>query len=267
MSKAWIRAKRKEFTRDVMRDFCNASQRLEEQFAQFESTGNVSFEVLRDLVGEEMNKGLLWRLKDTAHHLFRRNPGERLLGKFLDWSLGYIFHETMKLKEDAYQQQNYSPWFRELEDSELPGLERRLNRELMLVLDQTHESITREITRIRFIMNHCLVMFPHYLADHRDNSMLARFLFDQNRLVRSVFKERYETLTTSIYGDSPELLYLLAAQSLRQGGWLEEADRALSEAEILGPDNPLVKGERTLMDEERTTRNSRRNSNTPAATA
>lgn len=267
MSKAWIRAKRGEFARDVIRDFCSASQRLEEQFVHFEASGQVSFEVLRNLVGEEMNKGLLWRLKDTAHHLFRRNPGERLLGKFLDWSLGYIFHETMKLKEDAYQQQNYSPWFRELADSELPELERRFNNELLLVLDQTHESINREITRIRFIVNHCLEMFPHYLSDHRENAMLARFLFDQNEQVRTVFKERYNDLIRTVYGDNPEHMYVLAAQSLRQGGWLGEAERALGEAEALNPENPRVLGERNLLEEEQRMRNARRNSKAPAASA
>ena len=84
---------------------------LEEQFETFDREGSVSFEVLDDLIGTKMNKGLLWRLKDTAHLLFRNEEGDPLSGRFLDWGMGYIFHEAFKLREDAYQNLNYAPLF------------------------------------------------------------------------------------------------------------------------------------------------------------
>ena len=106
MSKAWIQAKHPEFVRDLFKFFCQSSERLEAQFDSFDDDGAVDFDGLQDLVGSEMNKGLLWRMKDTAHHVFRNDPHSQLGGKFLDWAIGYIFHETIKLKEDAYQKQN-----------------------------------------------------------------------------------------------------------------------------------------------------------------
>ena len=70
MSKSWIKEKKPEFIRDTFRDFCLAGSALEEQFETFDRECSVSFEVLNDLIGSNMHKGLLWRLKDTAPSAF-----------------------------------------------------------------------------------------------------------------------------------------------------------------------------------------------------
>ncbi len=247
MSKAWIRAKRYEFVRDVLRDFCLASQELETRFQEYDRSGYIEFEALRDILGLEMNKGLLWRLKDTAHHIFRNDPGDVLIGKFLDWAMGYIFHETMKLKEDAYQLRYYTPWFNQLDQRKLPEFERSFCKDLIEVLRQTRESIDREITRIRFIMNQCRRMLPTYYTRYANNALLARFIFDKNALVREVFHEHYDELVGTIYGDQPWGLYLLAAQSLRQGGWTKEAVAAIGQAKELKPEDPEILAEERLI--------------------
>ena len=47
----------------------------------------------------------------------------------------------MKLKEDAYQQQNYAPWFRSIQERELPEPDCIISRELFQLLMQTAESM------------------------------------------------------------------------------------------------------------------------------
>lgn len=238
MSKKWITAKLPEFVRDVIRDFCLASRELEREFRRFDRSGHVDFSLLRNLLGQEMNKGLLWHLKDTAHVLFKHDDrgGAHVLGQFLDWSVGYIFHDSMKLKEDAYQQQNYAPWFRQMRDRELRGRHKDIGEDLFGVLDQTNESIQREVNRIRFLLFNCRRLFTEYLALHSDNELLARFLFDQNELVREVFGDGYQRLVETVYSERPEMLYVRAARSLRKGGWIAESAQALDEARRLAPD-------------------------------
>ena len=237
MSKAWIQAKRCEFARDVLRDFCLAARELEHRFLEYESTQRMNFDALRLLTGEEMDKGLLWRHKDSAHHLFRNIPESDSTGKFLDWALGYIFHETIKLKEDAYQLSHYAPWFISLEPATLDREDRLFRKDLLQVLLQTRESIEREMKRIRFITSLCLDMFPKHYQRYSQNTLLARFIFAQNTLVRAVFKDKYNKLILGIYGDTPEDLWILAASSLRVGGWLDEARRAMDEALSLNPES------------------------------
>lgn len=235
-------AKLPEFTRDVLRDFCHAHQALSRAFADFDAGGKVAFEAMRDLVGEEMNKGLLWRLKDTGHHVFgaaAQNGGApELVESFLEWGLGVIFHEVMKLKENAYQHQTYGPWFHELRRHDLPPAEAAFSKDLASVLDDTGRGVAREVARIRFLMDRTKAMMPLYFGRHRDNPLLARFLFENQDMVREVFAEEYDRLITGIYGDKPERLYLLAARSLRLGGWLDEARRAAQACLKANPQNP-----------------------------
>jgi hypothetical protein len=213
--------------RDILRDFCVTQQVLEEQFQIFDREERVEFEALLDILGIEMNKGLLWRLKDTSHHLFRGKNFSSLYGQLLDWCLGYIFHETMKLKEDAYQQQSYGERFLWIKEQEHGSQEEQeLLAELGQVVLQTRESMRREITRIRFIMAACRRLFLNYLPEHRDNALLARFLYDRNELVRLVFAQDYDKLMQVLYGDRPERMFHLAAESLHLGGWEREAAAA-----------------------------------------
>ncbi len=233
MYRAWIRSKRAEFVRDTLRDFCLSQQVLENQFRLFDAEERLDFEVLREVLGVEMNKGLLWRLKDTAHHLFRTEQAPVVHGQLLGWCLGYIFHETMKLKEDAYQREIYGGRFLEFREIGLLPEERGIIGELSKVVDQTRESMRREVARIRFIIATSRGLFLRYLPDHRDNALLARLLYDQNNLVRTAFAQDYPALITVLYGERPERMYELAAHSLLLGGWEREAAQAEKEGEMV----------------------------------
>jgi len=248
MSKAWIQAKRPEFVRDLFKFFCQACELLEEQFVHFDDDGTVEFGMLKELVGIEINKGLLWRMKDTAHHVFRNDPHSRLSGQFLDWAMGYIFHEAIKLKEDAYQKQNYAPWFHKLYEGDLNESEKDITEQLFLVLNQTEESMRREIDRIRFIIAKCRQLLPLYLKRYSDNVLLARYIFSQNKLVRTVFGDEYDDLMAAIYDDEPERMYILASQSLRMGGWMEEASQAVDRAMKKNPASKMVLQEKKIID-------------------
>ncbi|MGE4551862.1 MAG: hypothetical protein AB7D57_02050 [Desulfovibrionaceae bacterium] len=248
MSRAWIITKLPEFVRDMFRNFCQASQALGEEFDLFDRERRIRFERLHDLVGQDLSKGLLWRLKDTAHHVFRNDPESPLVGRYLDWGLGYIFHETLKLMEDSYQKLNYAPWLRELRDGSLVRAEQEIADQFTAIPLQTEESMRREIERIRAIMTTCRRLLPSYLARHRENVLLARYIFSQNHLVRLVFGEEYDAFLAGIYGEHPALMYVYAAQSLRHGGWVDQARSAVAEAYALSPENRLVLQEKKIID-------------------
>jgi len=239
MSKNWLLSKHDSFVRDVLRDFCQIASALEDHFSQYDATGSVSFHFFDDILGRQNSKGLLWRIKDTSHLLFRNEERTNfaILGEYLDWALGYIFHECIKLKEDAYQQMNYKPRFKQLQQSiSLTPEEQHIGSELYEVIRQTSESIEREVRRIRFILFHCKRMFVLYLPLHHANPLLARFLYAQNDLLRHVFKSYADELLQAVYPDGIRRMYELAAQSLEEGGWTEEADKARQLAETDGPE-------------------------------
>ena len=75
MNGRWLLANRDFLVRDMVRDYCTVYSLLADQRHRFDVDGAVSYTALRDLLGEAMRKGVFWRLKDTAHHLFRNSPG------------------------------------------------------------------------------------------------------------------------------------------------------------------------------------------------
>ena len=82
----------------------------------------------------------------------------------------------------------------------------------------------REIDRIRFIMSQSRQLLPIYLARHKENALLARYLFSQNALGARGIRQRITSISSPpVYGEHPERMFVLAAQSLRLGGWVDEA--------------------------------------------
>lgn len=231
----WVRKNQQAFERDVLRDFCEASDLLFEQFARFADSRTLSFPVLRALIGEPLNKGMLWRLKDKAHHIFLGQ--DRPEGLLLDWTLGYIFHETLKLMEDAHQRQYYAPQLRGLNGSIRNPEVEAVARRLYIIIDETSESMRREATRISTLILHSRGLFGLYFAGARDHLPLARFLHDNQALVRRAFGEDYEGFLGAVYGEEPERMHIAAALSLLESARGDKAAQAVALALVLNPDS------------------------------
>ena len=256
MSEGWVPARREAFVRDFVRDYCQVFLILAEQARRFEHDGSMSYSGLRELMGESMRKGVFWRLKDTAHHLFRisRGDGEtgtlpadwrfaasphprgearqRPVEALLDWCVGYAFHECAKLKEDAFQRQHYANRLMQLDRS--GGVPAVLHTPLADLVDQTMESANRELQRILYVLRHGMILLTVFLEGQGDNRPLARWLAREERQARETFGEQYGRLLHALYGDKPQRLRLLAARELLEAGRGDEALALLEEADARG---------------------------------
>jgi len=254
VSERWLLANRAFFVRDLVRDYCMVFRLLSDQRRRFERDGTVSYSALRDLLGEAMRKGVFWRLKDTAHHLFRnairptptvedqgivpcryaasphpdgmvmQSPVEALI----DWCVGYAFHECAKLKEDAFQGQHYANRLAQL--GRHPAATDELYGPLGALGAQTAESSARELERILHVLSHGLFLLTRYLTEEGDNGRLARWLACEELLAREVFGQYYPELLTTLYNGDPARLYLLAARDFLESGRQEPAQALLRRA-------------------------------------
>jgi hypothetical protein len=228
MPKKWLTCKKDELITETFRNFCLVHRRLLEECIVSDGPHQVCFDCLDGLLGQETNQGPLWRLKDTAHLVFGSFPDTPTSGRSLDWALGSLFHECMKLKEDAYHLTNYVPWFATIQaEACLPPEEADIGADLKAIAAQTAESIEREIQRIRSVLSLCRRLFIAYLPQHRENRLLARFIYAHPGHIESVYGDQSHSLLRSVYGPDPEPLIRLAAASLRDGGWTAEAEQAL----------------------------------------
>ena len=256
MNGRWSPERKAFLVRDLVRDYCQVYEGLEEQRRRFDHEGAVSYSSIRDLLGEAMRKGVFWRLKDTAHHLFRNSQSQTpdkdaiLLWQYsgsrhpdglvsqqpvealIDWCVGYAFHECAKLREDAFQRQHYANRLAQLGRHQ--GVTAELYDPLRRLGEQTAESSARELQRILHVLRHGLFLLLRYLEGQEDNTPLARWLVMEEARARAVFADLYDDLLSALYGSRPQRLYMLAAWDLLEAGRSEEARCMLECAARMG---------------------------------
>lgn len=250
MNRAWLARRRPALVRDLVRDYCAAHIVLTAQLRRFEGDGTVSHAIIRALLGEAVSKGVLWRLKDTAHHLFRSDgaadaaigreaPEERaLIGELIDWCVGFAFHECIKLREDAYQRQHYANRLLHLEAlwREAPGHGPNgadAAREAPEAPDalwplaglprQTADSMERELRRILRVLDEGLALLARYLAGEGGNAPLARWLAVEEDRAAAIFGPHWPGIVAALCGPDGDGLYPLAARDLMEAGRPEAA--------------------------------------------
>ena len=246
MNRAWLARRRPALVRDLVRDYCAAHMVLTAQLRRFEGDGTVSHAIIRALLGEAVSKGVLWRLKDTAHHLFRSEeapdtgrtaPDERaLMGELIDWCVGFAFHECIKLREDAYQRQHYANRLLHLEAlwREAPGHGTNPARQGPAAPDapdapdalwplaglprQTADSMERELRRILRVLDEGIALLARYLKGEGGNAPLARWLAVEEKRAAAIFGPHWPGIVAALAGPDGDGLYPLAARDMVEAG-------------------------------------------------
>ncbi len=159
-------------------------------------------------------------------------------GLLLDWTIGYVFHECVKMTEDAYQLQHYGPRLPKncLQSGRSCSVCPSAQRELEPIIEESRLSLRREAERVGRLLQQARRLFAHYLAGDWNNLYLARFLYERADLVRATFHSNNDELLRMIYGDRQYLLPLQAARAFAEAGSYEKALPPANEALKLAPD-------------------------------
>lgn len=231
--------RREFFLRNLVQDFFNAAIYCDHLCVQHKKTGLVAYHLLDVWIGSEKIKGPLWELKDQCHRLFRNNeennnPYEHLF----DWTIGSLFHETIKLKEDSYQLEAYRPLL-ELEVY-------RQNKNLTAIIDDyravfehANSSLADELSRIRQLFTKALVHLKHIFPAHRENLLLVRFLLDNDKMLshRAFGKGYLDSVLFSMFPEGLQRAFLSVAEHCIANGRQQDAARLLKKAKALDPNN------------------------------
>ena len=242
MNNSWLESRKDFFLRNMVQDFCIATIYFDQLVEEHKKTGLVAYHLLDAWIGSELKKGPLWNLKDQCHRLFRDNETMNNLYEHLfDWTIGSIFHETIKLKEDAYQLEAYRPLL-ELDIYRQNETFSVIIDEYLAVIEHAHSNLADELSRIKQLFTKALSHLKAIFPAHRDNLLLIRFLLDNNnKLARKVFgKDYFHAVLSSLFPEGLHHAYLSSAEQCISLGRNQNAVRYLKKVLALDPHNKVA---------------------------
>lgn len=224
---------------------------FEELFQRHQEAGSVSFKDLDTWVGTEVHKGSLWNLKDTSHLLFRTQNSRSFYEGLLDWTLGSIFHEGMKLKEDVYLVEHYQ---RECagsagaDDFSSEGDLREVREEFKVIITRARESAYAEMGNLRYLFSRAVEQLQRILEQYKHEGLLVRYLVTHEELYEQVYGEGgVKALFERAYEGGVVEAYVKAGRHFCEGGWLSEALTTVEKALAIDPGSAEARKEERVI--------------------
>jgi hypothetical protein len=239
----WEREEQERVAGTILR-FLRARARLDEMIARGASEGAISFAEVDSFVENQ-----LFELKEECHWLYRRQERaeatEASTAVLFDILVGSIFHQSMKVKENAYQVERYAPKYAALRKSfqaaEASKQVETFLREGERIIARSRRMLQQEFAYAVELFHEATIVLRHVVVENRENPLLARGLFENEKLLDAVYGPRsLDKLLAEMYGSHPATGYLLAAGSLYEGGWLDRARDLCRRARKLDPRNRQV---------------------------
>lgn len=223
----WFIKRRDMFVKNMLKEFYETFMSLQSLYEKYLARQQVSFADIDQLVGTENAKGSLWRLKDRCHQLWRdTDPAREMNGCLLDWIMGSVFHEAMKLKENIYMYQYYGPLADEMKARDQDGTIKFCGVECQRFMERTVREINRQVDNLGFMFGRANYLLRTMMPDQAGNVLLVRYLVENEPLVDILWSESLPSLFSEMFGDGPEYGFCVAARSYAEGHWYDKALKA-----------------------------------------
>jgi len=237
-----MHAERDELFCNVVLAFARAKVSFEEQMLVYRESHKMDFARLDAFV-----ENTFYALKEDCHFLFREKnrhqPTEEISGENLfDISIGSIFHELMKIKENVYQLEYYAPLYSAMlktaDRSDAPPYELAFLDACSKIVRRARRTLPSDLKSAEELFRDAAFNLQMLLRDHTGNPLLARMMVDEREAMTKCFEiDDLDTLLTEVYDGKLDEAHLAAARDYLEGGWYEKAySEALKVMEI-DPDN------------------------------
>jgi len=186
--------------------------------------GELSFGRMEEFV-DDRGKSCLYRLKQMSHELFRNVEEATYREKFYDITVGYIFHEAMKLRENVYQLEYYKPQYQTLVASdELTALEKKIIHEFDALIAKARKRLKEGLKEVKMLLKDLVVQLKDLLKLYRGNYLLPRFILENEKaLIRIYHKRGFADLLSDMYERGRSTLIHKAAQSFLDSEYYGDA--------------------------------------------
>jgi len=206
---------------EIAREFLLAYRRTRE-VASLYRAGELSFEVVRGWVGDD-DESALFRLKERCHAWFRTasaTDGEAGREALFDLTVGALFHEAMRFRENFYQREVYGPRIRVLRGTSVEEVE--LFGEFERILAGASVRLDEALQETEALLDQTRRQFRALLTARNGDGLVTRYLIERAGHVAVVFEDGLDALLADVHGDAATAR-ALAARSYLDSGHFREA--------------------------------------------
>ena len=206
---------------DLIRESICVYARFSEYRALFKQD-RLFFADIEEFV-DDKGKSCLFRLKEMCHDLFRSSDQAGYKEKLYDITVGYIFHEAMKLRENLYQLEFYGP-DRDKVPFQLTYAEKKIVREIETLANKSRKKLNEGIKEVRILVMELVDQLKDLIKLYRENYLLPRFIFENERALVSIYgRKGFVKLLNYMYDGGRHVLMLKAAKSYLNSEYYETA--------------------------------------------
>ena len=151
MEGRWFQERKEILIRELVASFVEAWCTFNALYRRQKDEGKPHYAAWESWIGTENRKGHLWRLKDLSQSIVRR-PGSNpsMHEVLLDWTLGAIFHECLKIREDLFQLSHPLDVGEKTAEDELPDYRALVARAEKIDPDALSEADQLKLRRLPF---------------------------------------------------------------------------------------------------------------------
>ncbi|WP_339135510.1 MAG: hypothetical protein WGN25_18120 [Candidatus Electrothrix sp. GW3-4] len=187
------------------------------------------------MIGEEADKGSLWTLRELCRRVWPEGEhGENVEGSLVDWLMGSIFHEAIRLREDVHILNNYgSAAFKNRQikaacENGYPSQNLPVSR-LAQAMDRKNlikrvaVDVMQQMEQLAFLFGQTHNMLRTMLSGLADNFLLVRFLVEQEDIVEDLWGEPLDDVFADMFSGTPAQGFCAAGESYMSGQWYTRA--------------------------------------------
>ncbi|MBU4264078.1 MAG: hypothetical protein KKC76_19675 [Proteobacteria bacterium] len=227
----WFVRRRDFFVTSMLKSFYRTAGGFLQIYQGYLKTGTAPYNEIDKLVGTENRKGCLWQLKDDCHQLWRNGDSSfELNGSLLDWIIGSLFHEAMKLKENIYLFEYYAPLAHDMKGEWRQEIQQFCGVECRRFMERIAHEVDRQMESLGFMFGRAIYLLRTMLPSQKHNPLLVRYFVEHRDVASELWSESLDEIFKDMFNGVPESGYCFAAQSYFDGNWYEKSLAAYQEA-------------------------------------
>jgi len=197
---------------DLIKESICVYKKITECMALFKE-GHLFFLDIADFV-DDKESSCLFRLKEICHELFRNSDEAHYKEKLYDITIGYVFHEAMKIRENLYLIEYYRPFSDNKVSDSLTEMEKKIVREIEILTKRAEIRLKEGIKEVKILIFEIIKQLRSLIKLYKNNYLLSRFIFENEKTFISIYGRRdFEKLLNGLYEDGREALIFNTAKS------------------------------------------------------